>query len=131
MYGTHIHIGASLKPSRWAAVVIAGGHLHEISGDAEGASLNRAKLMALYHALAMLHGRHRVKVLTDLQYIANGLNEWLPKWRANGLSGVMNADLWALIDLIVSTHQVTAKWVPKYSESKYGHRVYELARLES
>lgn len=127
MFGTHIHIGASLRPSKWAAVIIAGGHLHEVSGDAEGADLDRAKLMALYNALAMLQGRHRVKVLTDSQYIANGINKWVALWRSNGMAGILNADLWALIDLIAATHLVYAELVTNYGETEYGRRAYELA----
>ena len=52
--------------------------------------------------------------MTDSQYVAKGITEWMPKWKAQGwqrkeggqFKPVMNADLWQRLDELLAQHEV-------------------------
>ena len=57
--------------------------------------------------------------MTDSQYVAKGIAEWMPKWKAQGwqrkeggrLKPVLNVDLWQKIDALLETHHVEVSHV--------------------
>lgn len=129
MYETHIYIGAALNPggSAWGALLLSGNRSKELSGEAGGCTLNRAKLLAVVQAIGLLRGQHKVMLYTDLQYIAKGLNEWLDGWCRDGLEGMKNDDLWAMIGVMSATHEIRAEWVPGFANTPNGSRVNRIA----
>lgn len=129
MRETHIYIGAALNHGEigWGALLLSGDRSRELSGDAIACTLNRAKLLAVVHAIGQLRGAHKVKLYTDLQYIAKGLNEWLDGWCREGLDGVKNDDLWAIIGVMSATHDIRAEWVPGFATTPNGARVNRIA----
>jgi ribonuclease HI len=77
------------------------------------------ELSAVIEGLASLKRRCHVMVVTDSQYVAKGIREWLPKWKLQGwqrkeggrLKPVMNADLWKRLDELLARHEVHVKHV--------------------
>src|SRR5205085_1449977 len=80
---------------------------------------NRMELLAVLEGLASLKRRCQVDLVTDSQYVAKGLSEWLPKWKAQGwkrkegrqLKPLINEDLWRRADELMSLHNVRVSHV--------------------
>src|SRR3954453_1410976 len=72
------------------------------------------ELLGVIEGLASLKRPCRVELIRDSQYVAKGIAEWMPKWKAQGwqrreggrLKPVMNVDLWRRIDELLADHQV-------------------------
>ena len=58
-------------------------------------------------------------MITDSQYVAKGISEWMSNWKRQGwmrkeqgrLKPVLNVDLWQRIDELLARHQVTVTHV--------------------
>lgn len=80
---------------------------------------NRMELMSVIQGLESLPASARVRVVTDSQYVAKGIAEWMPNWKANGwrrkegrqFKPVKNVELWQQLDLLVQRHRVTCEWI--------------------
>src|SRR5690606_37257756 len=74
------------------------------------------ELMADIRALEELKRPCQVRLVTDSQYVMQGINDWMPNWKKRGWKTaakqpVKNADLWMQLDEQVNRHQVTWQWV--------------------
>ena len=103
-------------PGGWAAVLLWDSHRREISGYDPATTNNRMELTAALEALRALKERCQVDLHTDSQYVRNGMQQWLAKWKRNGwrTSGkkeVKNADLWEALDRAAQAHDVHWHWV--------------------
>jgi ribonuclease HI len=119
-------------PGGWAALLRHGEREKEISGAESETTNNRMELMAAIRALESLKRPCEVTLMTDSQYVKNGVTEWMKKWKKNGwkTSGrepVKNQDLWVRLDEAVSRHQIHWKWVRGHSGHPENERVDELA----
>jgi ribonuclease HI len=79
------------------------------------------ELGAAIEGLRALKTPCRVELITDSQYVRNGITEWLPRWQANGWvssSGkpVLNQDLWHQLEKLVQQHEVHWTWTPGHAE---------------
>ena len=79
------------------------GDLHE----AEIHTIQKAELTAVIRALQLIRIREIscgvISIYSDSKYAVQGLNEWIPRWRAKGYRtaknhGVVNANLFRLLD---------------------------------
>jgi ribonuclease HI len=103
-------------PGGWAFIIrhLASGRILESSGAEPATTNNRMELTGVIEGLSALKRPCRVEVVTDSQYVAKGIAEWMPKWKRQGwqrkegsrLKPVMNADLWRRIDELIARHQV-------------------------
>jgi ribonuclease HI len=115
-------------PGGWAAVIDEDGERRELSGGERQTTNNRMELMAVIKALESLARPSTVRVVTDSQYVAKGMQSWIHGWRRKGwktASGapVKNRDLWEALDQQASRHQVRWEWVKGHD----GHLENELA----
>jgi ribonuclease HI len=90
------------------------------------------ELMAAIRALEALKRPCRVHLVTDSNYVRQGITEWLPRWRANGWrtagrKPVKNADLWQRLDEAASRHEVRWSWVRGHSGHPENERADRLA----
>src|SRR4051794_26034541 len=103
-------------PGGWAYILKhpASGQILDASGAEPVTTNNRMELMGVIEGLASLRRPCRVELITDSQYVAKGVAEWMPKWKAQGwqrkeggrLKPVMNEDLWRRVDELTARHQV-------------------------
>ena len=103
-------------PGGWAFIMKhpASGQIRDGSGAEPHTTNNRMELAGVIEGLASLKRSCRVEVVTDSQYVAKGIVEWMPKWKSNGwrrkegsqFKPVMNSDLWQRLDALLSSHQV-------------------------
>ncbi len=97
----------------------ASGQSREASGAEPTTTNNRMELTGAIEGLASLKRRCQVELVTDSQYVAKGLMEWMPKWKAQGwkrrengrLKPVSNEDLWRQLDELAARHDVRVQHV--------------------
>lgn len=120
-------------PGGWAYILKhpASGRISDASGAEERTTNNRMELMGAIRGLESLKRRCRVRLVTDSQYVAKGLAEWMPKWKAQGwrrkegkqFKPVVNEDLWRRLDELSAAHEVRVEHVLGHN----GHEENEAA----
>ena len=114
---TQTRIGA------YAAILQCGEHRREITGRAEDVTVNVMELTAVIEALKVLKTTGQtVQVFTDSNYVAKGVNDWMPDWIKRGWKTarnkpVANADLWQTLKTFLDVHDVTVNWIPREQNS--------------
>jgi ribonuclease HI len=103
-------------PGGWGALLIAGKHRKSLYGGERETTNNRMELTAAIEALNALKGTRRVVLHTDSKYVKEGIESWLPNWKARGWKTankkpVKNQDLWQALDEAVNRHDLVWKWV--------------------
>lgn len=114
----------------WGALLVFKGAEKELWGGEAETTNNRMELTAAIRALAELKRACDVRLVTDSQYVMQGIQDWLPNWKKRGWKTaskqpVKNADLWRELDEQVNRHQVTWQWVRGHT----GHPGNERADL--
>jgi ribonuclease HI len=121
-------------PGGFAAILKAGTKELALTGGHPATTNNRMELSAAIEGLRALKKPCHVELVTDSQYVRNGITDWLPKWKANGwiaASGkpVLNQDLWHQLDQLVAQHEVQWNWTPGHSGGNEAqNRADQLAR---
>jgi len=115
-------------PGGWGVLLRYGKHEKRLYGGARETTNNRMELTAVIEGLKRLKRGCRVRVVTDSQYVKNGITQWIHGWKRNGWKtaakqAVKNADLWQQLDREVSRHQIDWEWVKGHA----GHPENELA----
>ena len=123
-------------PGGWAALLRAGGSERMVAGSDAATTNNRMELMAAIGALEALKRACKVVLVTDSRYVIQGIEEWVPKWRANGWrtadkKPVKNQDLWQRLADVVDAHQVRWQWVRGHSGHIENERVDQAAREQA
>jgi ribonuclease HI len=103
-------------PGGWAAILISGNHRREVTGYAPATTNNRMELQAALEGFRNLKQPCAVNIYTDSQYVKNGMEQWLVKWKKNGWrtaakQPVKNADLWEQLEAAAAPHTVRWHWV--------------------
>jgi ribonuclease HI len=103
-------------PGGWAFILQhpATGQTIDRSGAELDTTNNRMELAGVIEGLSALKRPCHVELITDSQYVAKGIREWLPNWKRNGWSrkvggrpkSVRNVDLWEKIDALLQVHRV-------------------------
>lgn len=114
-------------PGGWAALLRFGQHEKLLAGGERATTNNRMELYAAIAALEALARACEVELSTDSQYVRQGIEQWLPRWRANGWrttdkKPVKNQDLWERLALAAARHRVSWHWVRGHS----GHAENEI-----
>ena len=127
--------GACLgNPGRggWAAILRYGDHTRELSGSSPQTTNNRMELTAAIEGLRALKVTCDVEVVTDSEYLKNGITQWIHGWKRNGWKTstkkpVVNQDLWTELDQLVSKHNVNWTWTKGHASHEDNNRADELA----
>ena len=105
----------------------------ELCGGEADTTNNRMELLAAINALEALDRASPITIVTDSQYVKNGVTSWIHGWKKNGWKTaakkpVKNADLWQQLDAAQARHQVTWEWVKGHAGHPENERADELAR---
>ena len=119
-------------PGGWGVVLRYGVAEKELWGGEAETTNNRMELTAVIRGLEELKRRCPVRVVTDSQYVKNGITQWIHNWRRNGWKTanrkpVKNADLWQQLWDQVENHDVTWEWVKGHSGHPENERADQLA----
>ena len=119
-------------PGGWAAILRHGAHTRELHGYAPQTTNNRMELTAAIEGLGALKEGCTVEVVTDSEYLKNGITKWIHGWKRNGWrtsakKPVVNQDLWNRLDELVANHQVEWTWTKGHADHDDNNRCDELA----
>lgn len=116
----------------WGVLLRYGETEKELCGGEANTTNNRMELMAAIEGLKALTRPCDVVVVTDSNYVKQGITSWLLNWKKNGWrtankQPVKNQDLWQQLDSLVSQHQVEWRWVKGHSGHSENERADYLA----
>ena len=121
-------------PGGWGAILRWRGHEKELSGGERETTNNRMELMAAIRVLETIKGENRqVKIVTDSNYLRQGITQWIHAWRRKGWKTadnkpVKNKDLWQRLEAALKTHKVEWAWTKGHAGHPENERADALAR---
>jgi ribonuclease HI len=108
-------------PGGWGALLVAREDGREIrrrplSGGEAVTTNNRMELTAAIEALEALVRPTSITIVTDSNYVRDGVTKWIHGWKRNGWltsdrKPVKNEDLWRRLDAAAARHDVGWEWV--------------------
>jgi len=121
--------GALMQAMDGAAVVKE----RELKGGEANTTNNRMELLAAIHALEALERDTEITIVTDSNYVKNGITGWIFGWKKNGWKNaakkpVANVELWQRLDAANARHRVTWQWVKGHAGHPQNERADALAR---
>ena len=117
----------------WGAIVEVGGKREELSGGAPDSTNNIMEMTAAIEALRHTPPGAEVEVITDSQYLKNGITRWIHAWKRKGWrkadgQPVLNQGLWRELDGLVEARRVSWSWIRGHTGHPENERCDELAR---
>jgi ribonuclease HI len=90
------------------------------------------ELTAAIQGLKALKEGCEVEVVTDSEYVKNGITLWIHGWKKKGWltaakKPVVNQDLWQELDTQANRHKVTWTWTKGHASHADNNRCDELA----
>ena len=125
-------------PGGWGVLMraIEGGRIlreRELNGGEAQTTNNRMELMAAISALEALKKPSKLTIVTDSNYVKDGITKWIHGWKKNGWRNaakkpVKNAELWQRLDAATHRHDITWEWIGGHTGHPENERADELAR---
>lgn len=121
-------------PGGWGALFRFSEEVTEtLYGKEKMTTNNRMELTAAIKALQHLKSSHQVRLITDSEYLRQGITLWIERWKRNNwktASGkpVKNKDLWCDLELATGNHEVDWVWVKGHAGNVYNEQADQLAR---
>ena len=118
----------------WAFVLKSKSQYLSHYGYEKETTNNRMELTAAIKALEFLSKDNEpITIITDSNYLKNGINNWITNWKKNNWKtankkDVKNIDLWKRLDQARSKHEVIWKWVKGHAGHLENERADALAR---
>ena len=115
-------------PGGWGAVLRYNENEKTISGGSPDTTNNKMELTAVIEALKLLKEPCEVILTSDSKYVCDSVDKgWVNSWKKKGWKKsdgkpALNIDLWEQLLPLLSTHNVTFKWIKGHA----GHRENEL-----
>jgi ribonuclease HI len=119
-------------PGGWACILRFGQLAKEMWGSEPHTTNNRMELTAAVRGLEALKESCEVEVVTDSEYVKNGITKWIEGWKRNGWrksdkTPVLNKDLWQELDFQNSRHKTKWTWTKGHASHADNNRCDELA----
>jgi ribonuclease HI len=119
-------------PGGWAAILRYGDKKKEIFGSEPHTTNNRMELRAAIEGLRALKEGCEVEVVTDSEYLKNGITTWIHGWKRKGWvtaakKPVVNQDLWKDLEEQASRHKTQWSWTKGHASHADNNRCDELA----
>lgn len=110
-------------PGGWAYVFMSNDEkqvTNVVSGGNADTTNQRMELEAAIRALEDTDTERTVRLITDSQYVKNGITDWIYAWKRKGWKAsnrkpVKNQDLWKALDELSQSRQVYWEWVKGHS----------------
>jgi len=127
-------------PGGWAFVLTADGQRTKKSGGEAHTTNNKMELSAVINALKEVNNTPAwaaapVTVVTDSQYVKNGITSWIHNWVKNGWKTaskqpVKNKEYWIALKALVDSLDVSWRWVKGHSGNELNEECDTMVGLE-
>ena len=127
-------------PGGWAFVLPGAGNEELIGSGGEAATTNsRMELRAVIEALRLAEGTRlpgqEVEIVTDSQYVKNGITSWIHSWKRNGWKTadkkpVKNKELWEELDEVAARVAPRFSWIKGHAGHEHNERCDDLVQVE-
>jgi ribonuclease HI len=119
-------------PGGWACILRFGEKKKEMFGSEPHTTNNRMEITAAIEGLKVLREPCEVEVVTDSEYLKNGITTWIKGWKRNGWKTaarkpVVNQDLWMILDELAAQHELKWTWTKGHADHEDNNRCDELA----
>jgi ribonuclease HI len=119
-------------PGGWAFILRYKEQARECFGSEPSTTNNRMELTAALEGLRALKVACEVQVVTDSEYVKNGITQWIHGWKRKGWKRadgkpVLNKDLWEELDSEVRRHNAEWVWTKGHADHADNNRCDELA----
>lgn len=116
----------------WACILRYGESKRELFGFEPHTTNNRMELTAAIEGLKHLKESCAVEIITDSEYVKNGITNWIHGWKRKNWvkpdkQPVLNRDLWMTLDSLVEQHETKWKWTKGHASHDDNNRCDELA----
>lgn len=126
-------------PGGWAwAAFEDGNNIAYSSGGEEATTNNKMELTAVINALGFAIDANYsvVEILTDSQYVKNGITVWIhgwkkKNWKTSSGSPVKNQEYWRELDLLNQRVKVQWSWVKGHAGIEGNELCDSLVRAET
>lgn len=121
-------------PGGWACILRYGQNAKELYGFERHTTNNQMEILAAVRGLAALKEPCEVEVVTDSEYVKNGITQWIISWKRSGWrtkskDPVKNQDLWQELDRQCARHVMTWSWTKGHASHADNNRCDELAQM--
>lgn len=135
--------GSCLKnpagPGGWAVCIIDPNDIRGyrlLSGSTPSTTNNRMEMTAVIEALRAIPIGDKLTIVTDSQYVKNGITKWIFSWKRRGWKksdgqAVLNQDLWIEMDRLMQTHKVDFQWVKGHAGNRFNEICDMTAKMEA
>ncbi len=119
-------------PGGWGVLLRYGAHKKSLSGYAAHTTNNRMEMLAAIYALETLKRPCDVTLVTDSNYLRDGITKWIHgwkkrRWRKADGKAVSNVDLWKRLDSARERHRVDWRWIKGHAGDPGNEAADELA----
>lgn len=119
-------------PGGWGVLLRYNGREKELYGAEPQTTNNRMELMAAIMGLENLNRSCDVVLVTDSNYVKQGITEWIEhwkrrNWRTAAKKPVLNVELWQRLDRAAQQHKVEWRWVKGHGGHPENERADRLA----
>lgn len=124
-------------PGGWAAVLLYGENVKELSGGQPDTTNNQMELRAVIEGLKAVKRVMPTEVYSDSSYVIKAFNDgWIFGWQKNGWKTankepVKNKELWQELFTLQSRIKPKFIWVRGHAGDKWNSRADELAVAEA
>ncbi len=120
-------------PGGWGFIATDGINVAERCGGEKNTTNNKMELTAVIRALTAARKHKEIEIHTDSQYVKNGMENWIAKWKKNNWKTadkkpVKNQELWKKLDELASIIKIHWVWVHGHNGEEFNERVDDLAR---
>lgn len=125
------------KAGGWGVVFKFAGKREEFFGCKMGTTSNRMEITAVIRGLELVQqGNNPVRIYTDSEHVANGVNNGLHEWQVNGWKTrlgeeIKNRKLWQKLARLLEQHRksraVTVSWIRGHNDNRFNERAHDLA----
>lgn len=93
-------------------------------GNVTNNQMELAGVIFAYNYIKSNNIKKNVKIITDSQYVVNGINTWKKNWKIKNWKDVKNKELWLILDkLETEMTNISVEWIKGHD----GHSGNEIA----
>ena len=121
-------------PGGWGVILCYNNHQKELYGSEQDTTNNRMELTAAIMGLRELTEPCEVTLVTDSQYLRQGITQWIHNWKLRNWKGannkpIKNQHLWQQLEHETHKHTIVWQWVKAHNGHPGNERADALANI--